>query len=90
MMKGEVEKYLKDAKGWELVGEVIEKNFKFDNFRRAIDFINKVADVAEAENHHPDILLWSWNNVKLTLTTHTVRGLSKKDFGLASTIDHIQ
>ena len=90
MMKEEAEKYLNQVKGWKLVGDAIEKDYKFSNFRQAIDFINKVADVAESENHHPDILLWSWNNVKLTLTTHAVNGLSKNDFALASRIDKIK
>ena len=73
-----------------MVDNSIEKNFKFTNFRKAIEFINKVADVAEAENHHPDVLLWGWNNVKLTLSTHAVKGLSKNDFSLASRIDQIK
>lgn len=90
MMKDEAEKYLNQVKDWKLVGDAIEKNFKFSNFRKAIEFINKVGDVAEAENHHPDILLWSWNNVKLTLTTHAIKGLSKSDFALAARIDQIE
>lgn len=89
-MKEEAEKYLKQVKDWRLVGDAIEKSFKFRDFRQAIEFINKVADAAESENHHPDILLWSWNNVKLTLTTHAVKGLSKNDFVLASRIDKIK
>ena len=90
MMKEEAEKHLKQVKDWKLVGNAIEKNYKLSNFRQAIQFINKVADIAEAENHHPDILLWSWNNVKLTLSTHTVKGLSDNDFILASKIDRIE
>ena len=74
-------------KDWKLTGNSIEKNFKFRDFKEAINFIDKVADIAESENHHPDILLWSWNNVKLTLTTHAAKGLSEKDFSLASRID---
>ena len=90
MIKEEVEKYLSQVKDWKLVGDAIEKNYKFSNFRKAIEFIDKVADAAESESHHPDILLWSWNNVKLTLTTHAVKGLSKSDFALAAKIDHIE
>jgi len=87
MMKKEVEKRLGQLPGWTLVNDKIEKNYKFANFRQAIEFIDKIADVAEAENHHPDVLLWNWNNVKLTLTTHAVKGLSENDFILASKID---
>ncbi len=72
------------------MGETIEKDFKFDNFRQAIDFINRVAEDAEAVNHHPEILLWNWNNVKLKLTTHSVRGLSENDFVLAEKINRIK
>jgi 4a-hydroxytetrahydrobiopterin dehydratase len=90
MMRQEVEKHLKQMKDWKLVDNAVEKNFKFANFREAIEFINRVADIAEVMNHHPDILLWSWNNVKLTLSTHSAGGLSEKDFALASKIDQIR
>lgn len=65
----------------------IEKEYEFKDFKEAIGFINKVADAAERENHHPNILLHNWNKVKLTLTTHAVGGLSEKDFSLALRID---
>ena len=90
MLREEAEKHLKQVKDWKLVDNSIEKNYKLINFRQAIEFIDKVADIAEAENHHPDILLWGWNNVKLTLSTHTVKGLSENDFVLASRIDEIK
>ena len=90
MMKEDAERYLRQLKGWKLVDGSIEKDYKFQDFKEAIQFINKVADAAEAENHHPNILLWNWNNVKLTLTTHKVNGLSDKDFVLARKIDEIE
>ena len=90
MIKEEVEKRLRNLQGWTLVNSTIEKNYKFADFRQAIEFINKVADVAEAENHHPDVLLWNWNNVKLTITTHSIKDLSEQDFILASMIDKIK
>lgn len=89
MIKEEVDKLLRQLQGWKLVGETLEKNYKFSDFKQAIQFINRVAVVADAENHHPDILLWNWNNVKITLTTHAVKGLSKNDVVLASKIDQI-
>ncbi len=89
MIRKEVEKHLQQLKDWRLAGSSIEKNFKFKDFRQAIEFINKVADAAESENHHPDISLWNWNNVKITLTTHAVKGLSEKDFIVAEKIDEI-
>jgi len=90
MLKEEAEENLKQVKDWKLVDNTLEKNFRLSNFKQAIEFVNRVSDVAESENHHPDILLWGWNNVKLTLTTHAVKGLSKKDFVLASRIDQIE
>jgi 4a-hydroxytetrahydrobiopterin dehydratase len=90
MIRKEVEKRLGQLQGWTLVNDMIEKNYKFANFRQAVEFINKVADIAEAENHHPDLLLWNWNNVKLTITTHAIRGLSEHDFILASKIDEVK
>lgn len=90
MMKEEVQRRLKQIEGWNLVGDTIEKNYRFRDFRQAIEFINRVADAAEQLNHHPDILLWSWNNVKVTLSTHSVKGLSENDFVLASKIDQIK
>ena len=90
MIKEEIEKHLGKLQGWTLVNDTIEKNYKLANFRQAIEFINKVADIAEAENHHPDVRLWNWNNVKLTITTHSIKGLSEQDFILASKIDKTQ
>jgi len=66
----------------------IEREFKFQDFRAAIGFVNKVAEVAEAEDHHPDIHI-SWNRVTLSLTTHTIKGLSENDFIPAAKIDRL-
>ncbi|HEY9586227.1 MAG TPA: TIGR00730 family Rossman fold protein [Candidatus Paceibacterota bacterium] len=65
----------------------IEKSLKFENFQKALDFVNAVGEIAEAEGHHPDIALTGWNNVKITLTTHAIGALSENDFILASKID---
>ncbi len=89
-MKEEAERRMHQLNGWILADTAIEKGFKFVDFKAAIDFVDKVADLAEGENHHPDILLWGWNNVKITLSTHKVGGLSDKDFILASKIDQIK
>jgi len=62
--------------------------FKFKGFREAMGFVNKVADIAEEEGHHPDIWI-SWNRVKLTLTTHKIGGLSRNDFIVAAKVDRV-
>ena len=68
------------------LGAKISKEFKFKDFIGAINFINKVAEIAEEEGHHPDIHAF-YNKVLLELSTHAIGGLSENDFILASKID---
>jgi 4a-hydroxytetrahydrobiopterin dehydratase len=89
LMKEEAGESQGHLDGWKIVDSTIEKNCKFDNFRKAVEFINKVADVAERYNHHPDILLWNWNNVRLVLTTDSLKGLLRDDFVHAANIDKV-
>lgn len=89
MNKKEAEKYLKEVRGWQLIGNKIEKDLKFKNFKKAMEFVNKVAELAEEEGHHPDILVYSWNKVKLMTYTHAIGGLSENDFILAAKIDKL-
>ena len=70
-------------------GRIIIKNFKFEDFKEAVDFINKVSEIAETEKHHPDIKIYDYNNVEIKLTTHSVLGLTEKDFKVAEKIDSI-
>lgn len=86
MIKEETQESLRHLDGWKIVDNNIEKNYEFDNFRKAVEFIN---NVAERQNRHPDILLWNWNNVRLMLTTHSLKDLSKDDFFLAANIDRV-
>ena len=82
--------FLRTLSGWNDTDQnKIEKIFKFKNFKEALVFINKVGEIAETEQHHPDINLFSWNKVKLTLTTHAIKGLSENDFILAAKIEEI-
>lgn len=85
------EMMLAEVPAWEInrTGEhSIRRMFKFDGFRQAIDFVNKIADVAEEENHHPDICI-SYNEVPVELFTHKIKGLSENDFIMAAKIDAI-
>jgi 4a-hydroxytetrahydrobiopterin dehydratase len=77
---------LKKVPEWELEKKHIERTFEFDDFTDAIDFVNAVAEVAEEEEHHPDIDI-RFNKVRLVLTTHSKGGLTDLDFGLAERID---
>jgi len=67
----------------------IVRELKFDDFAAAIAFVNRVADLAERANHHPDILVHGWNGVRLTLSTHSEGGLTAADFELAARIDEL-
>ena len=69
-------------------GHSIQREFKFDTFPLAIEFVGKVAKIAESEGHHPDIKI-VYNKVRLTLTTHAIKGLSENDFILAAKINQI-
>ena len=75
--------------GWHHRGNAIEKVFDCKNFDGSIAFVNAVAKVANARDHHPDITV-SWNDVTLTLSSHDVGGLTERDFGLAEAIDAIK
>lgn len=69
-------------------GKKIKRDFTFGDFKEAMGFINKVADIAEAEGHHPDISI-SYNRVTISLWTHAIGGLSENDFIMAAKIDSI-
>lgn len=86
--RAEAEDYLAQTVGWKMddAGKKISKEYKFPDFIGAVDFVNRVADVAEMEGHHPDINI-RYNKVILGLTTHAIGGLSENDFILAAKID---
>jgi len=73
---------------WTLKGNDIARSFRFLDFADAMRFVNRVARLAEAANHHPDITI-SYNRVRLTLTTHDEGGLTEKDFKLANKINKL-
>ena len=71
---------------WETNKKAIERTFEFDDFSQAVDFVNAVAEIAEDEEHHPDIDI-RWNKVRLVLSTHSQGGLTDLDFQVAEKID---
>ncbi len=77
---------LKKIPEWELEKKHIERTFEFDDFSESIDFVNGVAEVAEDEEHHPDLDI-RYNKVRLILSTHSKGGLTELDFNLAERID---
>jgi len=90
--KEEAQHYLSVLESeWELVEDEefkIRKKYKFESFKEAIDFINKVADLAEEEDHHPNIFN-SYTSVTITFFTHSIGGLSINDFIMASKVEKI-
>jgi 4a-hydroxytetrahydrobiopterin dehydratase len=88
-LKGVELKHLSQRLGrsWKVVkGHHLEKEYKFKNFRKALDFTNKVGELAERVQHHPDIYL-AWGQVKLTIWTHKIDGLTESDFVFAAKVN---
>ena len=91
--KSEIHKYLKKVDGWDVKNDsnnsyYLFKEFKFKNFVESQNFVNKVGDLAEKENHHPDIF-FGWGYCKIKIFTHAIKGLAESDFILAAKIDQL-
>jgi 4a-hydroxytetrahydrobiopterin dehydratase len=74
---------------WRQEGEALVRDQQFKDFAEAMAYVNRVADLAEEVNHHPDILVHGWNNVRLTLTTHSEGRLTDNDREMARRIDDL-
>jgi 4a-hydroxytetrahydrobiopterin dehydratase len=74
---------------WRREGDTIVRDRRFADFGAAIAFVERVADVAEDANHHPDILVHGWNKVRLTLSTHSEGGITAADLALAERLDAV-
>jgi 4a-hydroxytetrahydrobiopterin dehydratase len=86
--KEQIREGLKKLQGWSVVGKAIQRQFVFPNFMAAIQFVNKIAELAEKNNHHPDITI-NYKKVTLSLTTHEFSGLTERDFNAAQQIDQM-
>jgi 4a-hydroxytetrahydrobiopterin dehydratase len=85
----ELEKLKAQVPGWQVVnGHHLWKAYTFPNFKTALDFVNRTGAIAEAEGHHPDLLL-SWGKVEVKIWTHKIDGLTESDFILAAKIEQI-
>ncbi len=89
----EIHKYLKKVDGWDVKEDdsknfYLIKEFKFENFLKSQNFVNKVGEIAEKESHHPDIW-FGWGYAKIKIFTHAIMGLAESDFILAAKIDKI-
>jgi 4a-hydroxytetrahydrobiopterin dehydratase len=89
-LKGaELEELHRQVPGWEVIEEHhLRREFRFKNFREALDFVNRVGEVAEEQGHHPDID-FGWGRAALTVFTHKIDGLTESDFVFAAKVDRL-
>jgi len=85
----EIEQGLADLDGWRRDGDTLVRDLQFPDFAAAIAFVDRLAQAAEAVNHHPDILVHGWNKVRLTLSTHSAGGITEADLALAGTASEL-
>jgi 4a-hydroxytetrahydrobiopterin dehydratase len=85
---GEIESRLAELEGWKREGETIVKTFELADFVGSVGFIDRVVEPAEEMGHHPDLSV-SWNEVRVSITTHAAGGLTTNDFELAKRIDEV-
>jgi 4a-hydroxytetrahydrobiopterin dehydratase len=85
----EIKPLLAELAGWKVVnGHHLKKDHSFKDFREALDFVNRVAELAEQQGHHPDIC-FGWGKAEITIWTHKIDGLTESDFVLAAKIDRL-
>jgi 4a-hydroxytetrahydrobiopterin dehydratase len=86
-----IRQYLAQIPGWALTddGKRIRRNWRVKDFDTALDFFNRIARVANAEDHHPDLHLANYRDVTIEIWTHAIGGLSENDFILAAKIDRL-
>jgi 4a-hydroxytetrahydrobiopterin dehydratase len=84
----EIEAKLGELEGWERDGDAIAKTFKRDDFVGSVEFVRKLVEPAEDMGHHPDLSI-SWDEVRVSITTHSEGGLTGNDFELARRIDAV-
>lgn len=78
---------LSNLSGWIYENDSVQKQFQFKDFVEAIAFVNAVAMESEKMDHHPDILMFAWNKVKINISTHSAGGVTELDFQLAAKIE---
>jgi 4a-hydroxytetrahydrobiopterin dehydratase len=85
----ELEGLSRQVPGWEVVDEHhLRREFRFKNFREALDFVDRVGELAEEQAHHPDIA-FGWGRAEITIYTHKIDGLTESDFVLAAKVDRL-
>jgi 4a-hydroxytetrahydrobiopterin dehydratase len=85
--KDQIDSNLAKFSGWSFENDSISKQFEFKDFIEVLSFVNAVGLESEKMDHHPDILMFAWNKVKVTISTHDAGGVTEKDFLLAKKIE---
>jgi len=88
MPRAQAEKYMPEIPGWTLYDGHIEKEYRFSKYLDGLEFVYQLGKTAEEQGHHPDILI-KWRRIKVTLTTHAIKGLSINDFIMAAKAEEI-
>ena len=83
----EIERRLQEMQGWDYEENSLIKEFEAEDFKGALEILNKIGGIAEETGHHPDLLVHSYNKVRVTISTHSEGGVTMKDFELALKID---
>ena len=91
MTQQEVSEHLKNIPEWTLGedGKSIERRYVLKNFVQAVEWINRIKDIAESEGHHPDLHLTGYKNLRVVLYTHALGGITENDFIVAAKIDKL-
>ncbi len=89
LSSAEIDQQLAATPSWQIINGELTRTFELADFRSALAFVNKVGELAEAANHHPDIDI-RYNKVRFALVTHSAGGLTKNDFDLATRIDSLE
>lgn len=91
LTREQAENLLAELSGWNLdeSGHLISRSLNCQRFTQAVDLLNQIAEIAESEQHHPDLYLTGYRHLKVVLTTHAINGLSENDFIVAAKIDAI-
>jgi 4a-hydroxytetrahydrobiopterin dehydratase len=88
LSNGEIDSRLSELEGWERDGDAIVKTFKLADFVGSVGFADRIVQPAEDMGHHPDLSI-SWNEVRVSITTHAAGGLTANDFELARRVDQL-
>ena len=84
----EIETAMADLNDWKIQGVNLKKRFEFENFAKALSFVNQIGAIAEQRDHHPDIS-FGWGYAEFSITTHDTGGLTQNDFDLAAAIENL-